>query len=120
MRFWDRVLVTETCWLWTGATQTRGYGSVGVGNGRTALAHRVAYQQTVGPIPDGMTIDHVCENKVCVNPDHLEVVTRAENTRRAAERASTSCYCAQPGCITCRLRIRKAHERNARKAKRAS
>ena len=78
MRFWDRVLVTETCWLWTGATQTRGYGSVGVGNGRTALAHRVAYQQTVGPIPDGMTIDHVCENKVCVNPDHLEVVTRAQ------------------------------------------
>lgn len=71
------------CAPWVGAIQSRGYGSVSVGEGKTALAHRVAYEHVRGPIPDGMTIDHLCRNKRCINPHHLEVVTLAENIHRA-------------------------------------
>mgnify|MGYP000973126273 CR=1 FL=1 len=76
------------CLVWQGAIQSRGYGSVGDGNGRTILTHRAVYEELVGPIPDGMTIDHVasrgCRTKRCVNVLHMEPVTRGENSRRAA------------------------------------
>lgn len=105
----NRILLTsDGCWLFTGATQSRGYGSVGIGNKRTALAHRVAYEATVGPIPDGMTIDHLCLNKTCLNPEHMEIVTRAENTRRAHV-GRARCYC--DACPTCRERLRSAARR---------
>lgn len=72
------------CWEWTGATNSRGYGSCASGRkGKTMLAHRRAYEIVVGPIPEGLTIDHLCRNKVCVNTDHMEPVTGPENTRRA-------------------------------------
>lgn len=75
------------CWIFTGAVQSSGYGSIAIdGNGTTKLAHRAAYELLVDRIPAGMTIDHfVCFNKLCCNPAHLEVVSRAENTRRAVE-----------------------------------
>lgn len=85
-RFWAKVTKTETCWLWTGAVTSRGYGCVGIG-GKRYLTHRVAYEALVGPIPAGLTIDHVkprCTSKLCCNPAHLEPVTQAENNRRAA------------------------------------
>jgi hypothetical protein len=84
-RFLAKVDVREPneCWPWTGATQTRGYGSFGTGDGRTALAHRVAYELWVGPIPADLTIDHLCFNKRCMNVAHMEVVTRAENSVRS-------------------------------------
>lgn len=91
------------CWIFTGATQSRGYGSVGIGNGRTGLAHRVAYEALVGPIPAGMTLDHLCCVKRCVNPAHLEPVAPAENLRRHHER-SGSCYCGSLDCLPCRAR----------------
>lgn len=104
-RFWAKVRRTgTTCWNWQGARQSRGYGSFGIAPGRTALAHRVAYEAMVGPIPDGMTLDHLCENKVCVNPAHLEPVTREENTRRHAEAHRGSHYCDRPGCSACAVR----------------
>lgn len=96
------------CWLWTGAIQTRGYGSTGIGGGRTGLAHRVAYVALVGPIPQGLTLDHLCEVKRCVNPAHLEPVTAAENLRRHAERHRGSCYCDAPGCPACLGRKRSS------------
>lgn len=73
------------CWLWTASVNSKGYGLVNVGGGRIALAHRVAYESTVGPIPDGLTIDHLCRVKRCINPAHLDPCTRRENAQRAAE-----------------------------------
>lgn len=109
----NRILLSaDGCWLFTGARQSRGYGSVGIGNGRTALAHRVAYEATVGEIPDGMTIDHLCLNKTCLNPEHMQVVTRAENTRRA-HAGTARCYCDAAGCASCRERNRSARRRSA-------
>lgn len=77
--------VTETgCWLWLAGTNSRGYGDFYCGPDLgMQKAHRVSYEIHTGPIPDGMTIDHLCRNKICVNPDHLEAVTSSENTRRS-------------------------------------
>jgi hypothetical protein len=71
------------CWEFTGALNDGGYGIIQIGRGiGTDRAHRVVFRSEVGEIPDGMTIDHLCLNPRCVNPAHLEMVTRAENTRR--------------------------------------
>lgn len=70
------------CWEWLGATNSKGYGCVTNGKGKSVLSHRTAYQIIVGEIPEGMTIDHLCRNKTCLNTDHLEPVTTQENTRR--------------------------------------
>jgi hypothetical protein len=70
------------CWLFTGSAP-HGYGRIKLtGERRNVHAHRVAYEAKVGPIPDGMVIDHLCRVKRCVNPAHLEVVTPGENVRR--------------------------------------
>lgn len=73
------------CWEWTGYRVAAGYGKVTIlgSGGRKDLAHRRAYELLVGPIPDGLTIDHLCRNTGCVRPDHLEPVTLRENIRRA-------------------------------------
>lgn len=80
-RFWEKVDKTETCWIWM-AAQTSGYGYFASEVER--YAHRWSYVHLVGPIPHGLHVDHLCRNKLCVNPDHLEPVTLAENLRRAA------------------------------------
>ena len=69
------------CWDWTAATRGGGYGTLKV-KGRMEMAHRHIYEMMVGPIPDGMVLDHLCRRKICVNPAHLEPVTIGENTRR--------------------------------------
>ena len=79
-RFWPKVQKTETCWLWTGALKSGGYGQFFAE--KYALAHRVAYELVVGPIPEGLTLDHLCRVHNCVNPAHLEPVTNGENLRR--------------------------------------
>lgn len=84
---WRRIRSTPVdpdtgCWIWTGATSV-GYGRIRV-DGRLDMAHRVSYQLFVGQIPEGLDLDHLCMNRRCCNPSHLEPVTRAENMRRAA------------------------------------
>lgn len=73
------------CWNWTACINDDGYGQRSRKNGNavtTDKAHRLFYEQHNGPIPDGMVLDHKCRNRSCVNPDHLEPVTNAENVRR--------------------------------------
>lgn len=89
----------DGCWTWTAATQTHGYGSFCVGQGRTALAHRLAWETWHGPIPDGLTVDHLCRNVCCVHPCHMELVTTAVNTEHGVTHylATTPTYpCGHP------------------------
>lgn len=81
-RFWERVNRhgANGCWEWTGGKVT-GYGQTS-SRGRQFYAHRVAYELLVGPIPEGLTLDHLCRNRGCVNPAHLEPVPMRENTPR--------------------------------------
>lgn len=100
MSFRDRLLAQtvvcpETgCWLWQGYKSKQGYGLIR-NNMRRVLAHRAAYQEFVGPIPHGLELDHLCRFEGCINPDHLEPVTHAENVRRGSAgwnyRAKTHC-----------------------------
>jgi hypothetical protein len=77
------------CWMWEGSKRRGGYGRVSV-DGQTRLVHRWAYEEFVGPIPAGLTLDHLCRNRACVNPDHLEPVTLRENTLRGTGPTSTN------------------------------
>lgn len=89
-RFWAKVECSDGCWNWTGAAN----GDYGVFwfEGHNVGAYRFAWEIMVGPIPNGLTIDHLCCNPRCVNPAHLEVVTQGENTRRGKRRITQCPY----------------------------
>ena len=72
------------CWNWSGWITTNGYGILRLSDKRTALAHRFVFERTVGPVAEGLDLDHLCRNRRCVNPDHLEPVSRSENLRRGS------------------------------------
>ena len=89
IRFWTKVQFPEPndgCWLWTGHCMANGYATFRTGGVHMplVLVHRWAYEFCVGPIPDGLQIDHLCCARSCVRPDHLEPVTAMENVRRSA------------------------------------
>lgn len=85
---------TTGCLIWHRSLNSRGYGLIGV-NGKVELAHRVAHELWVGPIGEGMQVDHVyaqgCRSKACIEPTHLEAVTGLENMRRTAAATKTHC-----------------------------
>lgn len=84
-RILSRVAVDENgCHVFQGADNGNGYRRISNGAKRNEYAHRVMYESAHGPIPDGLHVDHLCRNRACVNPDHLEAVSQSENNRRAA------------------------------------
>ena len=116
----DLIDAEGDCWEWTGGRNREGYGYTTVGR-RQWKAHRVVWEALIGPIPEGMTIDHLCRNKACVNPDHLETVSSVDNVLRgyspqAKHARKTRCskghafvqYGSQRVCRTC------ANERHRR------
>lgn len=125
------------CVVWTGRVSFNGYGRIGAGgrNAREVRVHRVAYELAHGPIPAGLQIDHLCRNRRCCNPDHLEVVTPRENTMRgngptAINSRKASCkrgheftpdntFAAADGSRECRA-CRRAHGREYKRAQAAA
>ena len=85
-RYWEKVDKTDNCWLWTASCDSSGYGKFWH-EGKLVLAHRFAYAWAYGGIPEGMQVDHRCHNRRCVRPDHLRLVTHAQNgqNRRGAQ-----------------------------------
>ena len=140
-RFWSKVIrdPDTDCWEWLGA-RVNGYGRFYTPERNAGLAHRWAYEHLVGPVPEGLQLDHLCRNRGCVNPEHLEPVTQWENVMRgrglAAQNASLT-HCRQGheltpenvyiraanpwrGCRICQReydRRRRERRRAARKAK---
>jgi hypothetical protein len=116
-RFWSQVDASGDCWEWTGRRTKGGYG--GLWSSRQQIswpAHRLAWELLVGPIDEGLHIDHLCRHPPCVNPDHLEPVTPAENQRRAPRTRPIACPQGHPygnpdspirNCPTCRAADRR-------------
>jgi hypothetical protein len=133
-RFWRSFEEDEAtgCWVWTASRNAFDYGRISV-NGKFVKAHRFAYELLVGPIPDGLVLDHLCRNHPCVNPGHLEPVTSRENTLRgetipAANIAKTHCSNGHPfndentliegtgkrKCMVCDRQYKQTHKAEAR------
>lgn len=129
-RFTSKIEVEGDCWQWRGTLLPSGYGKFSVGQ-KQCIAHRFSYETFVGPIPDGLQIDHLCRNRGCVRPTHLEAVTGRVNLLRgetitARNASRTHCpqdhpydeantYVSKQGSRLCRAcdRDRKAARRSA-------
>src|ERR1043165_2354272 len=132
-RFWSNVdrRTENECWPWMGSMNGKGYGRFYVGAGKARPAHRIAYELLIGPIPEGLHLDHLCRTTTCVNPAHLEPVTPKENTLRgvgptAVNATKTHClrgheftpdntYIRPNGSRMCRICHRKARTKDERR-----
>lgn len=75
----SKIVKINNCWIWLGSKDISGYGYVGIGKGKVGRAHRISYQEFVGPIPAGFLVLHRCDNPSCINPEHLFVGTQKDN-----------------------------------------
>jgi len=116
-RFWSRVEKSSACWLWTGTRQVGGYGRFTIGR-KSLLTHRVAYETYVGPIPEGLELDHLCRTPNCVRITHLQPVTRAENVRRSRLFTEGILAKAAAAARVARTHCRRGHEFTARNTRR--
>lgn len=130
-RFMAKVSVTPGgCWEWTAGKDSKGYGVFRAAwKGKDVKAHRAAYELFVGPIPEGLTLDHLCNTKHCVNPTHLQPVSGRLNTRRGHigpaamdgdghcgrghEMTAENTYTSPKGIVSCRTCERERHQRNS-------
>lgn len=126
-RLADKIEVAD-CWYWTGYTRKDGYAPANY-QGKRWAAHRLVWTLLVGPIPEGLQLDHLCRVRHCVNPDHLEPVTPAENTRRGARATKMACPQGHPYegdnlmivagerfCRTCHRARNRAYQRELRQS----
>lgn len=140
-RLWASFDIDEStgCWVWKRARTTAGYGHFHE-LGRYAQAHRAVYERLCGPIPNGLTLDHLCRNRACVNPAHLEPVTLRENILRgvgatAQQAQKTHCKWGHPFsptntavltrrfrrvCRECHRRLDRAYKTRRSEAQRAA
>jgi hypothetical protein len=91
-RFWAKVELEGSCWAWKGHVMPTGYGQFG-DDKKLYYAHRWSYQHFIGPIPGGLHLDHLCRNRRCVKPYHLEPVTQAENNQRSWDSRQPRRFC---------------------------
>jgi len=89
-RFWSKVYKTNSCWEWLACKDKDGYGHFKLKN-KNIAAHRVAYELINGKIPEELEIDHLCHNRKCVNPNHMETVTHKTNIKRGSNATRTHC-----------------------------
>lgn len=99
--FIAKISIAGGCWLWTGCKNEGGYGYYHHGKRKSVRAHRFAFELANGPVPAGLQIDHLCRNRSCVNPAHLEAVTARVNTLRstgqpALNAAKSACHRGHP------------------------
>lgn len=92
-RFWSKVEISPSCWMWMGKLDRHGYGKFSITHDKHVFAHRLAFELMRSVIPNGLELDHLCRNPKCVNPDHLRIVTHLENMRAQFHANSKKTHC---------------------------